>query len=271
MYAMKMVVISISTFLIYHIIFSNFFEVDVETNTLLAPDWYPIVGILLSIAISYLLGYKIPKRRKEKFYRKDIERSFKPDPNFIVTDAIIEQSKKVILDTGVAAVSMLERRMGFTYWQASRVMDRLEKEGFVAPFDGKNPRKIIFRKKDAGMHRSSIYEIDFMDGHEFEYWCADLLRKNGYENVEVTPGSGDQGIDVLAEKDGVKYAIQCKCYSKDLGNTPVQEAEAGRVFYDCHIGVVMTNRYFTKGAKELAEKTKTILWDRDKLEEMLEN
>ena len=32
----------------------------------------------------------------------------------------------------------------------------------------------------------------------------------------------------------------------------------------------MTNRYFTKGAKELAEKTRTILWDRDRLEEMLE-
>ena len=96
------------------------------------------------------------------------------------------------------------------------------------------------------------------------------LRKNGYENVEVTPGSGDQGIDVLAERDGIKYAIQCKCYSKDLGNTPVQEAEAGRVFYGCHVGVVMTNRYFTKGAKELAEKTRTILWDRDRLEEMLE-
>lgn len=108
--------------------------------------------------------------------------------------------------------------------------------------------------------------VDVMEGHNFEFWCADLLRKNGFENVKVTPGSGDQGVDVLAEKGGVKYAIQCKCYSHDLGNTSIQEVESGRVFYGCHVGVVMTNRYFTQGAKELAQKTGTLLWDRDYLE-----
>lgn len=108
-----------------------------------------------------------------------------------------------------------------------------------------------------------MMDIDKMEGHDFEYWCADLLKKNGYVNVQVTPGSGDQGVDVLAEKDGIKYAIQCKCYSKDLGNTPVQEVESGRVYYGCHVGAVMTNRYFTQGAKELAQKTGTLLWDRD--------
>ena len=102
-----------------------------------------------------------------------------------------------------------------------------------------------------------------MEGHQFEYWCADLLKKFGFENVQVTPGSGDQGVDVLAEKGGVKYAVQCKCYSHDLGNTPIQEVEAGRIFYNCHVGVVITNRYFTRGAKELAQRTGTLLWDRD--------
>ena len=76
------------------------------------------------------------------------------------------------------------------------------------------------QEKKWQMDQQGIGIVDSMEGHDFEYWCADLLRKNGYENVEVTPGSGDQGIDVLAEKDGIKYAIQCKCYSKDLGNTP---------------------------------------------------
>ena len=107
--------------------------------------------------------------------------------------------------------------------------------------------------------------IDSMEGHDFEYWCADLLKKLGYQNVQVTPGSGDQGVDVLAEKEGVRYAIQCKCYSKDLGNGPIQEVETGRIFYGCHVGAVMTNRYFTKGAKVLAGKTRTLLWDRDYL------
>ena len=112
--------------------------------------------------------------------------------------------------------------------------------------------------------------IDGMDGHEFEHWCANLLIKNGFQNVEVTPGSGDQGVDITAEKDGVFYAIQCKCYSSDLGNKPVQEVYAGKEMYNCQVGVVMTNRYFTEGAKALAKQTRTLLWDRDRIQEMIQ-
>lgn len=115
-----------------------------------------------------------------------------------------------------------------------------------------------------------IEEIDGMDGHAFEHWCADLLAKNGFTDVTVTQASGDQGVDIVAVKDGVHYAIQCKCYSSDLGNTPVQEVYAGKEMYSCQVGVVMTNRHFTAGAKQLAEKTRVLLWDRDKLSEMLE-
>ena len=116
---------------------------------------------------------------------------------------------------------------------------------------------------------STYYDFDSFEGHEFEYWCANLLRCNGFENVEVTPGSGDQGVDIIAEKDDIRYAIQCKCYSSDLGNTPVQEVWAGKSMYHCQVGVVMTNRYFTKGARELAGTTGVLLWDRDKLLKMI--
>lgn len=114
----------------------------------------------------------------------------------------------------------------------------------------------------------SLSKIDKMDGHTFEHWCAKVLENCGYKNVEVTPGSGDQGVDVLAEKGGIKYAIQCKCYSSDLGNTPIQEVNTGKTIYHCQIGVVMTNRHFTAGAKQAAEATGVLLWDRETIEEM---
>ena len=110
-----------------------------------------------------------------------------------------------------------------------------------------------------------INTVDTMDGHRFEQYCASLLRQIGFINVEVTKGSGDQGVDIVAVKDGIRYAVQCKCYSSDLGNTPVQEVNAGKTLYKCHVGVVLTNRYFTAGAKELAEATGVLLWDRDEL------
>ena len=129
---------------------------------------------------------------------------------------------------------------------------------------------IIYEDKDEKT-LDPIALIDDMEGITFERTCAQLLSQNGFKNVEVTQGSGDQGIDVLAEKDGIKYAIQCKRYSSKLGNTPVQEVHTGRKYYKCQIGVVMTNNYFTKGAVELADETGTLLWDRDKLIEMINN
>lgn len=115
----------------------------------------------------------------------------------------------------------------------------------------------------------TIEDVDWMDGHDFEEWCADLLLKTGYDEASVTKGSGDQGIDIVAVKDGIRYAIQCKCYSSNLGNKPVQEAYAGKEMYDCQVAAVMTNQHFTVGAKELAEKTRVLLWDREKLKEMI--
>ena len=107
-----------------------------------------------------------------------------------------------------------------------------------------------------------------MDGHQFEQYCADLLAKIGYTNVEVTKASGDFGIDVLAEKDGVTYAIQCKYYTDKVGNHAVQEAFAGKEYYDRMVAVVMTNSTFTPAAIETAKQTHVLLWDGATLEAM---
>ena len=114
-------------------------------------------------------------------------------------------------------------------------------------------------------------DFDNMEGHEFEHYCANVLRQNNFERVEVTRGSGDQGVDIIAYKDGLKYAIQCKNYSSHLGNTPVQEVFAGKTFYKCDVAVVMTNQTFTQGAIDLANATGVLLWDRYKLMNMIDH
>lgn len=121
-----------------------------------------------------------------------------------------------------------------------------------------------------GKRRRYPEEMDLMEGHEFEYFCADLLKKRGFIEVEVTKGSGDYGVDILAEKEGVTYAIQCKCYTAPIGVKAVQEAYAGRDYYDRMVGAVMTNQYFTAPAVEAAKKLKILLWDRGYLDRMLE-
>lgn len=114
-------------------------------------------------------------------------------------------------------------------------------------------------------------DMDLMEGHDFEYYCADLLRRAGFLEVEVTRGSGDYGVDILAERDGVTYAVQCKRYDGPVGVKAVQEAYAGRDYYDRMVGAVMTNQYFTKPAVEVARKLRILLWDRGYLESMLDD
>lgn len=113
--------------------------------------------------------------------------------------------------------------------------------------------------------------LDEMEGKDFEYFCADLLRQRGFIDVEVTKTSGDYGIDILAEKDGVTYAIQCKRYQDPVGVKAIQEAYAGRDYYDRMVGCVLTNQYFTGPAVEAAKKLKILLWDRGYLDELIED
>ena len=50
----------------------------------------------------------------------------------------------------------------------------------------------------------------------------------------------------------------------------IQEAYAGRDFYDRMVGAVMTNQYFTQPAVDAARKLKILLWDREYIESMME-
>lgn len=113
-------------------------------------------------------------------------------------------------------------------------------------------------------------QLDEMEGLQFEYYCADLLKDQGFTEVEVTKSSGDYGVDILAEKEGITYAIQCKRYNAPVGVKAIQEAYAGRDYYDRMVGCVLTNQYFTQPAVEAAKKLKILLWDRDYLEEMID-
>lgn len=116
-----------------------------------------------------------------------------------------------------------------------------------------------------------LARIDTMsaDGWKFEQYAADILRLIGYSNVTVTTGSGDYGIDILAEREGVTYAIQCKCYSNPVGNKAVQEAFSGKEYYKKMVAVVLTNSTFTSAALKTAAETRVLLWDRAKLREMI--
>lgn len=106
-------------------------------------------------------------------------------------------------------------------------------------------------------------------GHEFERWVAEALARFGWK-AEVTRGSGDQGLDVIAEKAGKRVGLQCKLYGGPVGNKAVQEAHAGKVYYGVDAVGVLTNASFTPSATALAAVTGVKLFSQHDIPHLFE-
>ena len=104
-----------------------------------------------------------------------------------------------------------------------------------------------------------------MTGIEFEQYVYEILKRLGYKHLRLTRQSGDYGVDILASYRGVRYAFQCKYYSKPVGVSAIQQAYSGCEYYDYDEAVVVTNQTFTRQAYALAKNNGVILWDGEKL------
>lgn len=90
-----------------------------------------------------------------------------------------------------------------------------------------------------------------MSGRDFEDYCHQKLLNEGWK-VQITKNTGDQGVDLIIEKDNRKIGIQCKKYAKPIGNKAVQEIKAGLNYYNLNEGAVICSSSYTKSAIELA-------------------
>ena len=71
-----------------------------------------------------------------------------PEPNAdeLDGDEMLPAAVDVILETGQASVSMLQRRLKLGYARAARIVDEMEEKGIVGPFQGSKPREILITK-----------------------------------------------------------------------------------------------------------------------------
>lgn len=116
--------------------------------------------------------------------------------------------------------------------------------------------------------KSGLKDIDKMDGLTFEKYLQTLFKRLGYK-VERTTYIGDYGADLIVSKDGVRSVIQAKRYKNKVNIKAIQEVVAAKAKYNCTEAIVVTTSYFTKAAIDLAKANKVILWDRNKLVNIL--
>lgn len=212
----------------------------------------------------------------------------------LLVDEYFLEAANLVVEMKTAWIGSLQKEFEIGVNRANRIIEQLCEEGIVGKSIGeRKPRNVLMTKeqleeylsnveivphkyKGTVIHKKTIgkeqkvdmynNKYDYMTGEDFEVFVAQIIRKIGFSNIQFTKGSGDQGVDIIAERDGIKHAIQCKRYSQAVGNRAVQEVFAGKSFYHCHIGVVVTNNYFTQSAKDLAKENGVVLWDRSFLD-----
>jgi len=75
--------------------------------------------------------------------KKGEEETFDPD-----SDDLLAESARLVIETGSASVSMLQRRLRVGYTRAGRLIDMLERRGIVGPWEGSKPRQILVEADD---------------------------------------------------------------------------------------------------------------------------
>ena len=106
---------------------------------------------------------------------------------------------------------------------------------------------------------------------EFEHWCSTALHAAGWK-ARATGAAGDQGADVVADKDGLTIVLQCKLHKSPIGNKAVQEVLAAKAHYGAMAAAVVSNAAFTRSAEALSRTTGVLLChysDLERLDDLL--
>ena len=112
-----------------------------------------------------------------------------------------------------------------------------------------------------------LRNIDTMDGLDFEQYVASLLRANGFHKVSLTERY-DYGVDIIAEKEGIRWGIQVKRHSGLVKADAVRQVVTGLRIYGCDQAMVITNSDYSAVARRLANANDCVLVDRTGLKRL---
>ena len=95
-----------------------------------------------------------------------------------------------------------------------------------------------------------------MNPRQFEEQVGEYFRQQGYK-IEMTPLSGDFGVDIFAYKGEKKLAIQAKMYggsTRKINRQCVMELHGAKDYFDCTKAIIATNGALLPDALQVAKK-----------------
>ncbi|MFX0065086.1 MAG: restriction endonuclease [Candidatus Hermodarchaeota archaeon] len=94
---------------------------------------------------------------------------------------------------------------------------------------------------------------------EFEWLCAIALKKQGYKQIQLTPQTQDEGIDIFTTYLNKKWGVEVKQRSNGVVGRPTIQKLFGATQSERIRSIVMTNTDYASTAKTFAEKNNIIL------------
>ncbi len=134
----------------------------------------------------------------------------------------------------------------------------------------------LAKKQETSVRESLRDLLSDMDAFAFEHLVKRLLEEMGYQNVEVTPPSGDGGVDVIADIElgitSVREVVQAKRHRRTIQRKELDALRGSLHRFNAVRGTIIATSQFAKGTKEAAFESGAApitLIDGDKLIDLL--
>lgn len=132
-------------------------------------------------------------------------------------------------------------------------------------------REMLFEKPRSRVQYKSLDELKRMNPFKFEKYVADLYKSMGY-SVQQTKRTGDGGKDIIVQKNGQTYYIECKRYAKPISSSKMRDFVGACALGGKNVkGIYVTTSRFTSDAKSAARRKGIELIDGEKLTRMIRN
>ncbi|MBN2384054.1 DNA translocase FtsK 4TM domain-containing protein [bacterium] len=108
--------------------------------------------------VQYVSQFKIMKKEESIF--KIVDKKEDDGQKHEVDDDLFDQAVQIIVQSGNASISMLQRRLRIGHSRAARLIDLMEREGVVGPFEGSKSREVLWKPEDLPMLEEDHYDQD---------------------------------------------------------------------------------------------------------------
>lgn len=127
------------------------------------------------------------------------------------------------------------------------------------------------REKRTKLISQKVEQLHELTPREFEEWTVSLFEALNYQNIVLTPQSNDKGIDLFAEKNGIKIAIQCKRFKGVVGSPTFQSFLGAMQTANVEKGIFITTGTFSISTEKMAENMPVELYDKFSLTGLIED